>query len=467
MDQRLRNSGHLWVRSQARGELLPRARSGEGIYLIDDTGRRYIDGSSGPVLSCLGHGNREVIEAIKRQLDGLEFAFSGHFTTDPIDALAETVLREAGPAYGRIVFVSGGSEATETCIRIALQYHLARGEPARTRILSRRQSWHGYTFGALSVSGYYARRRWYAAALPEQTFLSPANAYRPPEGVAPEGIAAWCAAEFEREILRIGPERVAAFIFEPVTGTAGGAVPAPRGYAKAMREVCNRYGVLMISDEVMCGVGRCGTWRALEQDEVASDLMAIAKGLGGGYLPIGAAVFSECIYETIMDAHGLIGTAHTYGGHPVACAAALMVQEIIRRDGLVAKARDDGAWFMTDLRSRFSDCPHVGDVRGRGLLVAVEFVEDRASKRPFPRDLRLHQRIGKAAMERGLVCLPSGGTVDGLNGDHVLIAPPYTVTRDQLSTIGDILARSLDAALAGISCSSAPPATHDGSGDWI
>ena len=329
-------------------------------------------------------------------------------------------------------------------MRIALQYHVARGEPGRVQFISRRQSWHGYTFGALSVSGHFMRRHHYANALMPATFLSPANVYRPPIGIARDDLARHCADEFERAILTLGPERVAAFIFEPVTGTAGGAVPAPPGYAKAMRAVCERYGVIMISDEVMCGVGRCGTWRALEHDGVASDLMAIAKGLGGGYMPIGAAVYTEAVYQTIVTAHGTVGTAHTYAGHPVACAAALTVQRLIQREGLVEKVRRDGAYLRTCLEKAFAGHDHNGDIRGRGLLLATEFVMDKSTKQPFPRALQLHAKLRERSFENGLICFPSGGTVDGINGDHVLLAPPYTATREELDAMVSILASSVD-----------------------
>jgi len=438
------STGHVWVRNQRAGEVLPRIRHGEGAYLIDETGKRYLDGSGGPVISCVGHRNREVIDAIRQQLDRFEYAFCGHFTTDAIDALAETIIAEAGLPYRRVSFVSGGSEAIETCMRIALQYHVARGEPGRVQFISRRQSWHGYTFGALAVSGHFMRRRHYANALMPATFLSPANVYRPPIGISPDDLAQYCVEEFERAILTLGPERVAAFIFEPVTGTAGGAVPAPAGYAKAMRAVCERYGVLMISDEVMCGVGRCGTWRALESDGIASDVMAIAKGLGGGYMPIGAAVYTEEVYRTIVTAHGTVGTAHTYAGHPVACAAALAVLRLIKREGLVEKVRRDGAYLRARLEKAFAGHDHIGDIRGRGLLLAIEFVRDRGTKQPFPRTLQLHTKLRERTFENGLICFPSGGTVDGINGDHVLLAPPYTATGEELDAIVSILATSVD-----------------------
>lgn len=441
--------GHRWLNQHRAGERLPKAVGGEGIFVIDEAGRRYLDGSSGPALFCLGHGHREVIEAIKAQYDRLSFGYSANFTSDPLDALAETIVDQAGGGMSRVCFVSGGSEATETAIKIALQYHVARGHSGRTHFFARRQSWHGYTMGALALSGHPARRRPYAAALTPVTHLSPANAYRPPPGVAPEDLADYLAAEFEREVHRVGAERIAAFFFEPVVGAAGGAVPAPEGYAQKMRDICTRYGILMVADEVMCGVGRCGTWRALAHDGVSPDVMVTAKGLAGGYAPLGAALMTEEVYRTIADAFGTIASVHTYSGHTAACAAGLAVQRVIVRDGLVEKCRTDGAYLMGELRDAFGQNPHVGDIRGRGFFVAVELVRDRETKAPFPAALALHQRVRDEAFARGLLCYPSPGTTDGYSGDHVILAPPYIISRPEIDRMVGLLKESVGAALAG------------------
>lgn len=440
--------GHRWLNQHRSGQRLPKAVAGQGVHVIDEAGRRYIDGSSGPALFCLGHGHREVIEAIKAQYDRLAFGYSADFTSEPIDALAETIIGQAGGGMSRVSFVSGGSEANETAIKIALQYHLARGHSGRTHFFARRQSWHGYTMGALALSGHPGRRRPYVGALMPVTHLSPANAYRPPEGVAPDGLVDHLAAEFEREIHRVGAERIAAFFFEPVVGAAGGAVPAPAGYAARMRDICSRYGILMVADEVMCGVGRCGTWRALAHDGVAPDIMVTAKGLAGGYAPLGAALMTEEVYRTIADTFGTIASVHTYSGHTAACAAGLAVQNVIIRDGLVAKCRDDGAYLMAALDEAFGQNPHVGDIRGRGFFVAVELVRDRETKAPFAGSLSLHKRVKDEAFARGLLCYPSPGTVDGLSGDHVILAPPYIMTRQEIDRMVELLRQAVDAAIA-------------------
>lgn len=333
---------HLWVNQHARNERLPQVSHGKGCEVFDSEGRRYVDGSGGPALFSLGYAHPEVNAAIVSQLERIQFGYTTTFSSDAIDGLADAIARHAGPELRHTSFGSGGSEAVETCLKIALQYHLARGEPGRRHFIARRQSWHGYTFGALSVSGHMARRAPYENVLWDVSFVSPANAFRPPPEADPADLAGFLAAELEAEILRVGPGRVAAFIFESVGGATGGAVPPPEGYARAVREVCDRYGVLMIADEVMCGIGRCGTWRALAHDGVSPDIMSIAKGLGGGYVPLGAAVFTPAVYETIADRFGTVASVHTYSGHTLACAAGKAILEIIERDDLVEACRAGG-----------------------------------------------------------------------------------------------------------------------------
>ncbi len=446
---------HLWLNTHQRGQKLPRAVKGEGVFVIDETGKRYLDGSAGPALFCVGHGNREVIEAIKAQYDNLQFGYTSDFSSDAIEGLAEIVTRQAGGTLNRVMFGSGGSEATETAIKVALHYQMARGCSGRTQFISRRQSWHGYTMGALALSGHPARRRPFVSALMPVTHVSPANAYRPPAGadqaMGEEALSVWLAAELEREILRIGAERVAAFFFEPIVGAAGGAVPAPAGYAKRIQEVCRRYGVLMIADEVMCGVGRSGTWRALAHDGVEPDVMYTAKGLAGGYAPLGAVILTDHVYETITERFGTVGTSgHTYSGHTAACAAGLAVQKIIERDGLVAKCATDGDYLKQALVNAFGEHPHIGDIRGRGMFVAIELVKDRATKEPFAPELLLSKKIRDAAYELGLLCYPSAGTADGYRGDHVLLSPPYTISRAEIDQMVDLLATSLRQVLSPV-----------------
>jgi adenosylmethionine-8-amino-7-oxononanoate aminotransferase len=438
---------HLWVNQHAPGETLPKVSHGRGCEVFDTEGRRYLDGSGGPALFSLGYSHPDVTEAIRAQLERIQYGYTTVFTSDAIDGLAEAIARAAGPELRHTSFVSGGSEAVETALKIARQYHVARGEPGRTQIIARRQSWHGYTLGALSVSGHIARRKPYEAVLHDAHFVSPANVYRPPAWAAGRPLAEVLAEELEATILRIGPGRVAAFIFEPVVGAAGGAVPAPPGYSAAMRAVCDRWGVLMIADEVMCGVGRCGTWRALAHDGVAPDIMTVAKGIGGGFMPLGAAVYTPAVHDAITSRMGTVASVHTYSGHTLACAAGLAVLQVIERDGLVAACARQGQRLMAGLSARLGQHAHVGDIRGRGLFVAVELVADRETKAPFDPALRLHERVRRAAQARGLLCYPSGGTVDGLRGDHALLSPPYIVTDAEIDEMVDTLARSIDDAL--------------------
>jgi len=429
---------------------LPKVAWGSGVYVYDTAGKRYIDGSGGPTLFCLGHGHAEVGAAIKEQLDRIAHGYRFIFTSDPLEQLQALIAEQAGGALDKVVFVSGGSEAVESCLKVALQYHAANGEWSRRRFISRQRSWHGNTLGALSVSGFRGRRAPFEGALIEASFLSPMNAYRPPPGVAVEDLAAFGADELEREILRLGPERVAAFIFEPVVGAAGGAVPPPPGYAKRVREVCDRYGVLMIADEVMCGVGRCDAWRALAVDGVEPDIMAIAKGLAAGYMPLGAAVYRHAMHEAIIAAFGELLTGHTYSGHTTACAAGLAVQRIIVRDDLVAKVSEDGRYLRARLAETVGRREEVGDIRGRGLFIGVELVADRETKAPFDPELRLFARIRDAAFAKGLICYPNGGNIDGVRGDQVILSPPYTATRAELDEIVDKFSAALDSALASL-----------------
>jgi adenosylmethionine-8-amino-7-oxononanoate aminotransferase len=429
---------------------LPKVAWGKGSYVYDTAGKRYIDGSSGPAAYCLGHGNEEVNAAIASQLDKIAHGYRHTFTSDPLEEMTEIVRNATGNDLERMVFVTGGSEATESCLKIALQYHAARGEMSRRRFIARERSWHGNTLGALSVSGFRERRAPFEGALLDVSHLSPVNLYRPPPNVQADDIAHACAAELEQEILRLGPEKVAAFIFEPVVGAAGGAVPAPPGYPRAVREICDRYGVLMIADEVMCGVGRCGTWRALEHDGVVPDIMAIAKGLAGGYLPLGAAVYHRKVAEPIFAAHGAPLTGHTFSAHTACCAAGVAVQTIIRREKLVERVRDNGPTLMQMVRSALHGIDAVGDIRGRGYFIGIEFVADRATKRPFHAELQLFARIRQSAFDDGLICYPVGGNVDGVRGDIVIIAPPYNATDDELAEIVDKFAHAARRALVDI-----------------
>ncbi len=427
---------------------LPKVAWGKGCYVYDTAGKQYIDGSGGPSVFCLGHGHDEVNAAIKDQLDRIAHGYRYTFTSDPLEELTAMVAAACGGGLRHMTFCSSGSEAVESCLKIALQYHAARGEPSRHRFIARQRSWHGNTLGALGISGFYDRRHAFEGALMPASLLSPVNVYRPPVGVAPEDVAKTCAEELEKEIQRCGPDQIAAFIFEPVVGAAGGCVPAPPGYARAIREICDRYGVLMIADEVMCGSGRCGTWRALEHDGVEPDIMSVAKGLAGGYIPLSAAIYHEKLREPMFKAHAGLMTGHTFTGHTTGCAAGVAVQKIVQRDALLEKVRLDGLYLQGLLQDAIGNRDYVGDIRGRGFFVGIELVRDRARKEPFPAELKLHARLRDRAFENGLICYPVGGNVNGHRGDIIILSPPYIATRTELTEIVDKLQHSLTEVMA-------------------
>ena len=444
------------ARSWTGSRGLPKVARGSGIYVYDTSGKRYLDASGGPAVFCLGHGHPEVTAAIVRQLERVAHGYRYTFTSDPLEELRALLTRacrgESGPGRSTdeahtldsMVFVSGGSEAVESALKVALQYHSARGEMGRRRFIARRRSWHGNTLGALAVSDFLDRRAPFEGALVEASFVPQVSMYRPPAGIAPEALGAHAAAELEAEILRVGPERVAAFIFEPVVGAAGGALPPPPGYAARVRELCTRYGVLLIADEVMCGSGRTGTWRALEQDDVVPDIMAVAKGLAGGYLPLGATIYSRAVASVLEAADGGPLTGHTFTAQTTACAAGLAVQTIIARDALLARVRTAGAQFHAALRAALSRQEAVGDVRGRGFFIGVELVADRATRAPFAAERALAETIGSCAFEDGLICYASGGNVDGILGDTIILAPPYIATDAELEEIIERFGRAVE-----------------------
>ena len=427
----------------------PVAVRGQGLWLEDAAGQRYIDASGGAAVSCLGHGHPDVLAAMHRQIDQLAYAHTSFFTTEVAEQLADQLVRTAPAGMSHAYFVSGGSEAVEAALKMARQYCLEIGQPERSHFIARRQSYHGNTLGALAVGGNEWRRRQFAPLLIDVTHVSPCYPYRDLQpGETPEAYGQRLARELDEAIQRVGPAKVLAFIVETVGGaTAGVLVPVP-GYLKAVREVCDRHGVLLILDEVMCGMGRTGTLHACEQDGVVPDLMTIAKGLGGGYQPIGAVLAQQKIVDAMSSGSGFFQHGHTYLGHAVACAAALAVQQVIERDGVLQKVKRDASVLQALLADKFKNHPHVGDIRGRGFFWGIELVQDRASKAPFDPARRLHAKVKAAAFARGLLVYPMGGTVDGCYGDHILLAPPFIASQDELAQIVSRLAEALDAALA-------------------
>jgi len=422
---------------------LPKVAWAKGAYVHDVDGKRYIDGSGGPAVYCIGHSNEEVNTAIKDQLDRIAHGYRYNFSSDALEELTEIIRRRCGGTMNNMVYVTGGSEAVESCLKLALQYHAARGNMTRRRFIARERSWHGNTLGALSVSGFLERKRAFEGSLLDVSHLSPVNAYRPIAGSTPETVGEAGAKELEDEILRVGPEKICAFIFEPVVGAAGGCVPAPRGYAKRVREICDKHGVIMISDEVMCGAGRTGTWRALEQDGVEPDIMSVAKGLAAGYLPLGAAIYNDKVADAIHGTHGAPMTGHTFTAHTACCAAGVAVQKIVERDRLVERVHKMEGALRNKLAEATKDIEAVGDIRGRGFFQALELVADRQTKAPFPAERKLFMKIRQKAFDNGLICYPVGGNVDGINGDVVIIAPPYNVTDTELDEITEKTALSV------------------------
>jgi adenosylmethionine-8-amino-7-oxononanoate aminotransferase len=433
-------------------ETPPKAIGGEGVYLFAEDGRRVIDASGGAAVSCLGHQHPRVIAAMAKQASTLAYAHTAFFSSEPAEALADMLVGHEPGGLAYAYFVSGGSEAIEASIKLARQYFIERGEPQRQHFIARRQSYHGNTLGALAAGGNAWRRAPYAPLLSGAfSHVTPAFAYHEKQdGESDAQFVARLAAELEVEFQRLGPDTVAAFLAEPVVGATSGAVTAPEGYFRAVREICDRHGALLILDEVMCGMGRTGTTHAWEQEGVAPDIQAIAKGLGGGYQPIGAMLASGNIIDTIRAGSGAFQHGHTYLAHPLACAAALAVQDVIREDGLLDRVKERGKQLEQRLTERFGNHRHVGDIRGRGLFWAVELVTDRASRTSFDPALKLNQKIKAEAFANGLGCYPGGGTVDGVRGDHVLLAPPYIASPAEIDLIVDKLGTAVDNVLRSV-----------------
>ncbi len=430
---------------------LPTAVGGDGMYIIDSNGKRYIDACGGAAVSCLGHSDPDIRQAIKEQVDKLAYAHTGFFTSEPAEELGDLLIKGAPAGIEWVYLLSGGSEAVEAALKMARQYYLEIGEPDRCRFIARRQSYHGNTLGALAVGGNALRREPFQPLLVETSHISPCYAYRGMEdGESEEEYGLRMADELETEILRLGPSTVAAFIAETVGGATAGVLPPVRGYFKRIREICDRYGVLLILDEVMCGMGRTGTLHACEQDGVAPDLMTVAKGLGAGLQPIGATMVTGKVYDAMQSGSGFFQHGHTYMGHPTACAAALAVQRAIQSRDLLENVRHQGEAFADALHRSLGQHPHVGDIRGRGLFRGVELVADRDTKEPFDPALNLHAHVKRQGMARGLMCYPGNGTADGVRGDHVLLAPPFIVEDAHIDEIVDKFAQTVDAALGAI-----------------
>ncbi|NIM27745.1 MAG: aspartate aminotransferase family protein [Gammaproteobacteria bacterium] len=429
----------------------PLAVQGDGVYIIDSKGKHYLDASGGAAVSCLGHNDAKIIDAIKTQLDRLEFAHTGFFSSVPAEALAELLIKHAPGRLDRVYFVSGGSEAVEAAIKLARQYYIEIGQPSRHRVIARLQSYHGNTLGALAAGGNMWRREPFSPLMIDTTHISPCYAYRGMEkGESEFDYGQRVANELETEILRLGEDQVMAFLAEPVVGATMGAVPAVEGYYKRIREICDQYGVLLILDEVMCGMGRTGSLYACDQEGIAPDILTIAKGLGAGYQPIGATLCTDTIYQAIENGSGFFQHGHTYIGHPVACAAAHAVVTEIMDRRLLDRVLTQGVRLQKALVDKFGEHPNVGDIRGRGLFWGLEFVRERKSKAPFPPKIGFNKLFKKHAMSAGMICYPMGGTIDGQQGDHVLLAPPFTIDVGHIDEIVSKVDKALKATLRSL-----------------
>ncbi len=434
------------------GAVPPTAVRGEGIELFTEDGQAVIDASGGAAVACLGHGNHRVAGAIARQAAAMAYAHSGTFANQPAEDLADIILHDEPGGLTRAWFCSSGSEGNEAALKLARQYFLEIGEPQRCKTIGRRQSYHGTTLGALAAGGNMMRRAHYEPIMSSNhSLVSPCFPYRfKHTGETDQQYLDGLIEELDSTFQRLGPDTVTAFLAEPVVGATTGCVTALPGYFRRVREVCDRYGALLILDEVMCGMGRTGSMHAWQQEGVTPDIQVIAKGLGGGYQPIGGILIADRIVQTLASGSGGFLHGQTYQAHPVACAAALEVQRIIRDDNLIANVQAMGHRLEAGLQERFGNHPNIGDIRGRGLFWALEFVTDRGRKTVFEPALKLHERVKAEGLRRGLATYPMGGTIDGKHGDHVILAPPYIAIAADIDSIIERLGDAVDAAIGSV-----------------
>ena len=426
----------------------PVAVRGEGVYLYDAEGKRYLDGSGGAAVSCLGHSNQEVRDAIHQQIDAMAYAHTGFFSNEPMEKFADFLIERAPKGMDRVLFYNGGSEAVEAAIKLARQYFLEIGKPKKYKIVARWQSYHGNTLGALSAGGNKWRRQQFEPLLIDINHIPPCYEYRDRrEGETAEEYGVRVANRLEEEIIHNGSSSIAAFIAEPVVGATMGCVPAVKGYLKRIREICDKYEVLLILDEVMCGSGRTGYLFACEEDGVVPDMVTMAKAIGGGYQPMAATIVQKKIHDAVVQGSGFFQHGHTYIGHATACVAALKVQQIIERDKLLDNVKVQGKKLRTELESIFGQHPHVGDIRGRGLFLGLELVEDRESKKPFDPEKKVAAKIKAAAMKEGLMCYPMAGTIDGKRGAHIMLAPPYIIEDKHIDELIAKLSKAIEVGL--------------------
>ncbi len=433
--------------------VLPTVDRGEGVYLYDVDGNKYLDACGGAAVSSLGHQHPELISSVQSQLTRIAYAHTGFFTSPPAEQLAAKLANYAGESFSHTYLVSGGSEAVESAIKLARQYYVEQGKLNKSHIIARRQSFHGNTLGALANGGNQWRRAMFSPLFQSASLISPCYAYREKqEGESEASYGLRVAQELETEILNVGADRVMAFIAEPVVGATGGAIPAVDGYFQRIRDICDRYDVLLILDEVMCGVGRTGTMFAFEQLGVTPDMVTVAKGLSGGSQPLGAVVIQRAIVDMIANGSGFFQHGHTFIAHATACAAGCATLDIIEKEALLNNVKLRGEQLQQRLKKRLLAHPHVGDIRGVGLLIGIELVENRKTKAPFPSEIPLAAQIKREAMNNGLMCYPMGGTIDGRDGHHILLAPPYIISEEQLGELVNKLLKTLETVLEELKC---------------
>jgi adenosylmethionine-8-amino-7-oxononanoate aminotransferase len=424
---------------------LPYAVRGEGCYIIDKNDKYYLDASGGAAVSCLGHSDETVKDAIKKQIDKLAFAHTSFFTNDPAEKLANLLAENSPKGLNKVYFVSSGSEAVEASLKLARQYFIEIGEPDRHRVISRKQSYHGNTLGALAAGGNLWRRSFFEKMLTNTSLISPCYPYRNQDINETEiDYGLRIANELEEEIKNLGSKNVMAFIAETVVGATAGALTPVKGYFKRIREICDQYGILLILDEVMCGMGRTGSLFAFEEENIIPDIVTIAKGLGAGYQPIGAMLCQDFIYDAIVNGSGFFQHGHTYLGHPIACAASLAVLTKLIDENIFEKVKSKGAILQNILERDIGQNQFVGDIRGRGLFIGIEIVKNRFTKEPFPKKLNIANKIKKEALELGLICYPMQGTVDGILGDHILLAPPFIISENEINELSGKLKNTIE-----------------------
>jgi len=424
---------------------LPNAVGGDGCYIIDEKGKRYLDASGGAAVSCLGHSDKTIQKAIIEQTEKLAFAHTSFFTSEPAELLANLLAKHSPEGLDKVYFVSSGSEAVEASLKLARQYFVEIGKPEKHKVISRKQSYHGNTLGALAAGGNVWRRSFFEKLLVETSLISPCYPYRyqtQDETELEYGLRV--ANELEEEIINLGSENVMAFIAETVVGATAGALTPVSGYFKRVREICDKYNVLLILDEVMCGMGRTGSLFACDEEDVIPDILTIAKGLGAGYQPIGAMICQNFIYDAIANGSGFFQHGHTYLGHPVACAASLSVLNKLVNENFSSQVKEKGQYLQKNLELHLGQNQFVGDIRGRGLFRGIEIVKDRSTKEPFQKKLNIAGKIKKQALDIGLICYPMQGTVDGSKGDHILIAPPFIINESEINEISTKLKSTID-----------------------